>query len=210
MRWGQLGRVAAALALLGFGLYGAFLAGRVQSPPSAVPASRDEFAELRNQIGDFSKDGRAGTRCGPDETELCHVPFVRLIASPEKFHGRRIIVTGLLASGPNGATLYPSEASARFDLGDGIRLQDMQVRTHGWPPFIPEEFWPRMEKGVWVSLVGTFDATDFTQIQTMGMLRDVEYVEDLPDFQHKEGPVIPPPPILKNIPPQPAIAPRFH
>lgn len=210
MRWGQLGRVGGGLVLLGFGLYGAFLTGRARILPSVTPPSRDEFTELRNQIGDFSKDGRAGTKCGRDEIALCHVPFARLIASPEKFHGKRIIVTGLLASGPNGATLYPSEASARFDLGDGIWLQDTQVRPHGWPPFIPEEFWPRMEKGVWVSLVGTFDATDVTQIQTIGMLRNVEHVEDLPDFLRKDESVIPPPPILKNIPARPATAPRFR
>jgi len=140
MRWGQLGRIGGGLVLLGFGLYGAFLTGRAQTPPSPAPVLHDEFADLRKQIGDISKDGRAGTKCGQDKSAVCHVPFSRLIASPEKFHGEQIYVTGLLASGPNGATLYPSEASARFDLGDGIWLQDMQVRGRGWPPFIPQEY----------------------------------------------------------------------
>lgn len=83
------------------------------------------------------------------------------------------------------------------------------VRGRGWPLFIPQEFWPRMEKGVWVSQVGTFDITDFTQTQTIGMLRNVHYVEELPDFQFREDRT-PSPPRLQAVPPQAAKPPQFE
>src|SRR3954470_408731 len=107
MKLGAFGQVAAGLVLLGFGLYGAFLAGRAQGPASVTPMAQDELHDLRNRVG-MSLDGRFGTPCGRELRELCQIPFVRLIASPQTYQGQRIRVAGLLAMGSAGLALYPT------------------------------------------------------------------------------------------------------
>jgi hypothetical protein len=208
MNWKRMGATVVGLGLLGLGLYGAFHAGLAWAPAGTPQVARDEFHDLKKRLGGVSKDGRAGTKCGWDESAVCHVPFGRLIALPEKFHGKQILVTGLMAYGPNGVTLYPSEDSARFDLGDGIWLEDIRGGPHGPPPFVPEALWPRLRKGVWVSLVGTFDISDFPQVQTIGILRNVHYVEDLRDAWR--APASPLLPSLQRISPESAKPPQFE
>jgi hypothetical protein len=191
--------------LLGCGLYGAFLVGRAQRAPEIASAIPDQFADLRKQLGDFSSDGRVGTRCGATKDAVCQIPIGRLIATPEAFHGKTILTTGLLAYGPLGVMLYPSEASVRFELGDGIWLVEVPNLPQQPAPVVPEALWSRLEKGVWVSLVGTFDLGYVGQRPNIGALRNVHYVEELRDYLYRDPS---PTPKLKSISPVPESSPQ--
>jgi hypothetical protein len=197
------------LALLGFGLYGAFLTGRAQRLPAAAPLLDGRTLDLRNQTG-MSADGRFGTKCGRGPNDLCRVPFVRLIASPGDYQGQRIIVAGFLAIGTAGVALYPTRDSAKFDAGDAIWLEDDRGIIDSWPRFIPEAMWPQLEEGLWVTAIGTFDAVHLKKFRTAAVLRDVERVEDIPEYRFRALPIVPPSPKLKSISPVPESPPQFE
>jgi hypothetical protein len=117
-------------------------------------------------------DGRFGTACYDDPSwarELCQIPFARLLATPERFNGRLIAVTGYLRSVNGVLMLFPNrESFDAFAVVERVVIQgdiaaDIQRDAQGG-------LWP-------VVCVGVFDARyTGTQLPALGALHDVQSV----------------------------------
>ena len=123
----------------------------------------------------YSADGRYGSKCpmgrsvdGP--RELCRISFYRLLAEPEKYDGRHILVVGYLVYLFETPVLFPNFSS--FDSGmDGEGIELVGAK---FTPAIEAA----MKKGVWpVYVVGVFDArstlSNFYRLGLMRRIRDV-------------------------------------
>jgi len=104
-------------------------------------------------------DGRFGTSCyvisGISKEELCEVPFARLLATPERYDGKIVRVTGYLInikSSPYGSLMLFANKSS-FDSGaeiEGIILRDGKI---------PKKMEKKINSGVWpVYVIGRFNA----------------------------------------------------
>ena len=98
-------------------------------------------------------DGRFGTACyGAPTEEVCQASFYRLIARPDAYDGRVILVIGYLIYVFGEPTLFANRES--YDSGvdvEGIRI------FGDLPPKIDHQ----AQTGVWpVAVIGTFDAKE--------------------------------------------------
>ncbi len=123
-------------------------------------------------LPEATPDGRFGTACrlwggGTNET-LCVVPFVRLLAAPERFQKKLIEVTGILGSEEGRPTLYATRESYSADAPlEGLRIDgDLSSDIAG-----------QLHRGVCVTVVGVFDGTYFGHGgNNLGILRDVRNI----------------------------------
>lgn len=76
------------------------------------------------------------------------VPFPRLIAEPERFDGKYILIVGFYADFHGIPTLFPGTESFKH----GLPLESIYVGK------IPPELRASLKEGVWVVVVGKFDA----------------------------------------------------
>lgn len=126
---------------------------------------------------DASPDGRFDTTCyraaREELGEQCEVSFYRLVAVPEKYHGRRVVVTGYLVQVFDRLVLYPSVERHRAGVEiEGIEIEDASV--------VPADLREAAKQGrVNIAVNGVFDAR-YVGLQTsrLGMLREVIRVFD--------------------------------
>ncbi len=110
------------------------LAGAVSSPAVATETA----------------DGRFGTLCMPyrHDNVLCMTSMYRLIASPEKYHGKYVQVVGYLNTARGGPALCASEAS----FENIVPLECLTVRGT-----LPSRVADAAKGGTWVMVVARFD-----------------------------------------------------
>jgi len=131
-------------------------------------------SDLVKTLPERTVDGRFDTRCfswGKDASrDFCETSFYRLLAAPEKYHGRLIGVIGFLVRVFDRPVLFVNrdsyEAGAEYE---GVALVDVEI---------PGDIKGRLDDGVWpVLVVGEFDAK-YTgiQIPRLGALRKIQSV----------------------------------
>jgi hypothetical protein len=122
-------------------------------------------------------DGRFDTACFPwgedSSRELCRVSFYRLIASPERYDGKLIAVSGYLRRVFGKPVLFPNQAS--FEAGaqsEGIELMAASI---------PRELREKLDTGVpAVLVVGVFDGKYIgNALPMLGALRSIHNVQAL-------------------------------
>lgn len=114
----------------------------------------------KNVLGDSllqqkTPDGRFGTSCYTFNNfggkEVCEVPFVRLLTTPEKYDGKIIRVTGYLINVHGSPVLFANKSS--FDSGvdmEGLALKEVKI---------PQKIKRKINSGIWpVYIVGKFNA----------------------------------------------------
>lgn len=118
-------------------------------------------------------DGRFNTRCHPWGNdlprELCRVSFYRLIATPERYDGKLIAVSGYLRSVAGSVVLFPSESS----FNAGALSEGVEVVNYALPKTIESE----LDDGVFpVMVVAVFDASyaGMSAWPVLGAFRDVK------------------------------------
>jgi hypothetical protein len=100
-----------------------------------------------------SPDGRFNTLCDapgtPAAAQICEVPFARLIATPERFDGRVVMVTGYLILSANALVLFPDKES--FDAS--LDVEGIDLGAFAWKNR------NKARRGLWpVTVSGRFDA----------------------------------------------------
>ena len=157
-------------------MFAVFVAGQMnpllrgRGPPVLAAKSNTYFPK-------GSDDGRFGSRCAASTLfgrTVCGVPFARLIAYPERYQQSVIAVTGfLVATGQGRQSLYPSEDSYR-NMGEYERVE---IGTG-----VPDAIRPKLAQGVWVRVIGEFDATYAGQPWGLGAIGQVmDIAEARPD-----------------------------
>jgi len=124
-----------------------------------------------------SPDGRFDTSCyraaREEFGEQCEVSFYRLLAVPEKYHGRRVLVTGYLVQVFDRLVLYPTpERHATGIEIEGIEIEDSSA--------VPGDLRQAAKLGrANIAVNGVFDAR-YVGLGTrrLGMLRGVVRVFD--------------------------------
>ena len=161
MGWVWAAKFFFAFILLGFGLYGTFVVGQrhpLLTQAGASSASVNEAPDIRlmkRRFHNKTADGQFGTNCDP-----CFVPFIRLIAQPEKYHNRQITTVGFLKRlYGSGLRLYPTEGNAKtFGLLEYVEIYN--TRPKNSPALlIPLDLEPKLKEGTWVRVSGRFDAS---------------------------------------------------
>lgn len=134
-------------------------------------SSAREFTEKASDSTKPTVDGRFDTRCASSRTdasrELCYVSFYRLVASPERYHGKWVAVSGYLTQVSGRAVLFPNESSRKANaLSEGIVLLDAKI---------PRQIESRLDGLVAVSVSGIFDARyeGWIAYPVLGALKDV-------------------------------------
>ncbi len=120
-----------------------------------------------------SPDGRFGMQCyeyAGEGIELCVVPFYRLLATPERYHGRMVALTGFIKKEFGVPTMFPSKESYLSGVNvEGIEIVDAKI---------PKEIQDELKNGVWpVYVIGVFDAKyQGGNISRLGALRNVRKI----------------------------------
>ena len=136
--------------------------------PQAAPLRDSGEANLR------TPDGRFDTQCflwGNDSRpEFCEVSFYRLLAAPEKYHGRLVGVVGFLVSVFGRPVLFATRESYEANADyEGLVLVNAKL---------PESIASKIRFGVSrVVVIGVFDAKDIgDRLPRLGSLTDIESV----------------------------------
>ena len=203
--WDQFAKTFIASIFLAFVMFAVFVAGQMHPWPNRGQAVTAASSPLRG-----SQDARAPASCAPgylDGRPVCGVPFARLIANPERYQGAMIAVTGfLVATGAGSQSLFPGEDSYRNSgqyerieigaIGDGLR--------------------PKLQAGVWVRIIGTFDTASVEEPWSLGAIARPSYIAEArpaPFVASAAAPprialgTIAPPPMTPAITPPPAPVP---
>jgi hypothetical protein len=122
-----------------------------------------------------SSDGRFGSKCGMPQggtdKVFCLVPFTRLIAQPERYHGKRILLFGYLANDHDQPCLYASpDRSVGIAPGECVYIP--------WSA-VPLDMVPAAKKGVEVRAAGIFDATFEGPNYYLGRFEQIDVLECL-------------------------------
>jgi hypothetical protein len=127
-----------------------------------------------SDLPEKTPDGRFTSRCiawGNDSNrEFCKVSFYRLIATPEKYHGRLIGVVGFMITLFGEPVLFVNHDSYWANLDyEGVTLIGADI---------PNKLKAKIKNGVRpILVVGVFDANYIgTQIPRLGALRDIQIV----------------------------------
>lgn len=157
------------------------------------PAHSADYSEY---FPNGTPDGRFGTACHFD---VCEVPLSRLIALPERFHGKVVKVRGFLVV-PDSPTLYLSRdiAERRFPY-EGVAVDgriDPAIRA-------------KLERGAWVTVTGEFDGVSSGWVLDLGVIRKSE-VQEIPLYRDLTAK--PSPPKVRLISPDKpkVIWPKLH
>ena len=118
-----------------------------------------------NPFASRSDDGRFGSVCagasGVTDEPVCIVPFGRLIAVPERYDGKLISLIGFLVSSRGVPTLFPSSENYRAQtVYDNVYIGGD----------IPRDIVQKLPQGIWVSVVGKFDAKFSGQTMNLGAI----------------------------------------
>ena len=135
---------------------------------ASTPSSEGVESSLR------TPDGRFDTKCyswaNDSRREFCEVSFYRLLATPEKYHGRLVGVVGFLVIVFGKPVLFANreayEAGANYE---GLVLVN---------PKLPAKIAREIRIGIsHVVVVGVLDAKDIgDRIPRLGSLKDVENI----------------------------------
>ena len=177
MEFGQTAKTVVAAIFLAVVMFAVFVSGQMnpllhgRGPPVMAAKSNGYFPK-------GSDDGRFGSRCAASTLfgrTVCGVPFARLIAYPERYQQSVIGVTGfLVATGQGRQSLYPSEDSFR-NMGEYERVE---IGTG-----VPDAIRAKLAQGVWVRVIGEFDATYAGQPWGLGAISQVmDIAEARPDL----------------------------
>jgi hypothetical protein len=121
-------------------------------------------------------DGRFNSRCNPwlrdSHLEMCEVSFYRLLATPEKYDGRIITVTGFLVRVFGRPVLFPDRQSYDADLQyEGVELVGKFDVDSKLAHNISEGIFP-------VTVVGRFDARyEGPDVERLGGICNIYSVE---------------------------------
>jgi hypothetical protein len=140
-----------------------------------VISVRASIAEPGPGAPDWSSDGRFGSKCGMPQggtdKAFCLVPFTRLIAQPERYHGKRILLFGYLWNDHDQPCLYASpDRSVEIAPGECVYIP--------WSA-IPPDMVPAVKKGVKVRAAGKFDATFEGPVYYLGRFEEIDVLECL-------------------------------
>lgn len=116
------------------------------------------ICELANsqELAPETSDGRYGTKCLEKREhpgDLCEISFYALLAAPERYHGKHLMLAGYLIEISDRLVLFASKQSYESGVeGEGVALLDADAEL---PPYFKSE----VKQGVWpVMVIGTFDA----------------------------------------------------
>jgi len=158
--------VAALFAAIGLSVAGVFAA------EAAQPSATD--------------DGRFNSNCPRQNaftTEpVCMVPFPRLIAEPERFDEKYILVVGFLANWHGVPELFSGLESFKASLP----LENIYVGD------IPPEISASLDQGTWVVVVGKFDAKYAGQTLSIGAIWHPLNISPTRKDMHPTPPRLPP------------------
>jgi hypothetical protein len=139
---------------------------------------------------EVSVDGRFGSKCpGSGEPlggELCQVSFYRLLAQPEQYHERRVLLRGHLIKFLDRYVLFPSREA--FETGSDLDGVEVWVDTEMENQLVDL---PRSGTSGY-GVIGTFDARfPGSGISRLGRLSNVRLLG--PRYRVDDRP--PPPPV---------------
>ena len=154
---GGMMRIAAACAI-GLALMMACSGLRASDPDTTVPS--------------WTADGRFGSNCGMPQggtdKAYCLVPFARLIALPERYHKKRIVVFGFLIKDHDIPCLYASR-----DRWLALAPDECVYLP---PSAISGELAAALARGVQVSVAGEFDAHFEGPLAFLGRFAHVDVI----------------------------------
>lgn len=131
-------------------------------------------AETSKSLPSATNDGRFGTRCYwtfKSPGDLCETSFYAILASPEKFDERPILLVGYLALVDGQPVLFANKLSYESGSeGEGIALLDAKLTPN---------LQKRASHGAWpVTVVGVFDAKFPGYVRPrLGAMREIRTVD---------------------------------
>lgn len=137
---------------------------------------------------------------------VCYAEYSELLASPEKFYGREIYTYGFL-SRERGELLLRPFNNAGAEGYDKIYVEP-RIVSDSRKRVISSRVAQKLERGVWVDIVGTFAKVDSRRAPALGVLKDMHYIADpanedsLSDYM--------PAVHLKKVSPVPSTPPQFQ
>lgn len=145
------------------------------------------------------------------DTLVCYVSYPDLLASPEKFYGRKIFTYGYLLKNDQGALLFP------FKGADTGTYEKIYIEPRPESQAYGMLNWSRSaaRQGAMVGVVGTFARAGGSQRPALGQLDDVYWIElhprdnpnwtnYIPELHLKQAPP------ARSRPPEIEIAPDAH
>ena len=109
------------------------------------------------------------------DTVVCDVWYSDLLASPEKFYGRKIYTGGYLVKGAHGVLLLP------FKDTDSGAYEKIYIAprpaSQAYGMLNNSHSASKLEQGMMVGMVGTFEKAADSQRPALGRLDDVYLVE---------------------------------
>jgi hypothetical protein len=131
-------------------------------------------------------DGRFNSNClrqsAFTEEPVCIVPFSRLIAEPERFDGKYILILGFYVDHFGTPALFSSTESFKHSLP----LESIYVGK------TPSELAASLKKGIWVRVVGKFDAKFSGPMMNLGAIWEPLDISPLEDGNKLKSPPLPP------------------
>ena len=108
-----------------------------------------------------------------DAIEFCSL--INLIATPDKYHGKRITTFGVASIHPESTALYLNEESLRLGMFvNAISLEADDEMTAGW----------RTMDERWVVVEGVFDRTSHGHLGLLpGTIREVAVMRTMATFE---------------------------
>ena len=129
------------------------------------------FSNVSNAAPEETHDGRFGTQCAQMAFgNTCMLSFYRLLATPEKYHGKLVFISGFLIK---VAGLEPMLFPNRDSYNSGQTIEGIYIDGP-----IPPDIAAHLKEGIspiWV--IGVFDARFIGyDLQTLGALRNIKNI----------------------------------
>lgn len=128
--------------------------------------------EVRGAPPNQTEDGRFNTGCsspnGASQKPICFVPLVRLIASPERYDGKVISVSGFFVDFHGQPTLFPSRES----FEGGWPFEGVYIGGE-----LPHDLRGRLKVGFSATIIGTFDGKFSGQLASLGAIWNALSIE---------------------------------
>lgn len=119
----------------------------------------------------ITRDGRFNTDC---QENICDVSMIQLIATPEKFHNKKVRVIGVVAIRYEDTALYL----------DSVSYERHLYHNAIWMPLPGKEYLEKLEhiSGIYVFAEGIFDANLLGHFGAYsGTLRSISRVDPRPN-----------------------------
>ena len=130
------------------------------------------FSTVLDAATEETHDGRFGTQCAQSAFgNTCMLSFYRLLATPEKYHGKLVLVSGFFIKvGGIEPMLFPN----RDSYNSGETLEGIYIIDGSIPPDIAAHLKEGISP-VWI--IGVFDARFIGyDLRTLGALRNVKNI----------------------------------